>query len=240
MTLNKAKGNMYSFLNDYPKLGSNRGYTWNVIKGKCPHDCVFCYMKRFKQPPLHFDEKELETDLGENNFIFVGSSCDMWAKEIDFYQIGFILDHCNLYSKNKYLFQSKNPKRFIEYFSFFPDEKVLGTTLESNREYPEIYRNAPPIMDRYCYMVDIRQKSKTEIPVLDFDLMVTIEPVLDFDLNEFIKMLFVIKPSWVNIGADSKGHNLPEPEPEKIRELIEALRGFTEVKIKKNLGRILK
>jgi molybdopterin converting factor small subunit len=29
-----------------------------------------------------FDEKELKTDLGKGNFIFVGSSCDMWAQNI--------------------------------------------------------------------------------------------------------------------------------------------------------------
>ena len=34
-------------------------HTWNVIKGKCPHDCSYCYMKRFPQGELRFDEKEL-------------------------------------------------------------------------------------------------------------------------------------------------------------------------------------
>jgi hypothetical protein len=33
-------------------------------------------MKRWgEQRPLHLDESELYTDLGEGNFIFVGSSC---------------------------------------------------------------------------------------------------------------------------------------------------------------------
>ncbi|HEA67556.1 MAG TPA: hypothetical protein ENI07_12145, partial [Desulfobacterales bacterium] len=58
-------------------------HTLNTVKGKCPHDCSYCYMKRWgPQPELHFDESELKTDLykyGENQFIFVGSSCDMWA-----------------------------------------------------------------------------------------------------------------------------------------------------------------
>ena len=46
-------------------------HTWNTIKGECPHGCSYCYMKRWgKQSSLHFDEKELKTDLGKNNFIF--------------------------------------------------------------------------------------------------------------------------------------------------------------------------
>ena len=73
MPLNKSTGNMYDFIT----------HTWNTIKGECPHGCSYCYMKRWgKQPPLHFDEKELKTKLGIGNFIFIGSSCDMFAESI--------------------------------------------------------------------------------------------------------------------------------------------------------------
>ena len=58
-------------------------YTYNTVKGKCPHDCHYCFMKKWgEQPALHFDEKELKTGLGKSNFIFVGSSCDLFAKAI--------------------------------------------------------------------------------------------------------------------------------------------------------------
>lgn len=46
--LNKSKGNMYPWVT----------YTWNPIKGKCPHECRYCYMKGYPQPELHLDEKE--------------------------------------------------------------------------------------------------------------------------------------------------------------------------------------
>jgi hypothetical protein len=46
-------------------------------------------------------------------------------------------------------------------------------------------------------------------------------------------------PDFINIGADSKGHNLPEPAADEIHELINALRreGY-QVNLKKNLKRI--
>ena len=57
MPLNKSIGNMYNFIT----------HTWNTIKGECPHGCSYCYMKRWgKQPPLHFDEKELDTPPQED------------------------------------------------------------------------------------------------------------------------------------------------------------------------------
>ena len=72
MGLNKQKGNMYDFVT----------HTWNVFKGKCEFDCSYCYMKRFPQKELRFDESELKTDLGSGNTIFVGSSCDMFAPSV--------------------------------------------------------------------------------------------------------------------------------------------------------------
>ena len=71
--LNKSKGNMYEFVT----------HTWNAIKGECYHQCSYCYMKRWgRLKPVRLDEKELKTDLGNDNFIFVGSSCDMFAQNI--------------------------------------------------------------------------------------------------------------------------------------------------------------
>ena len=69
--------------------------------------------------------------------------------------------------------------------------------------------------------------------------MVSIEPIMDFDLKPFISMIRDINPSFVSIGADSKGHNLPEPSSNDVKQLIKALKQFTEVKVKDNLNRII-
>ena len=53
MSLNKSNGNMYDFVTD----------TWNVVKGKCPHNCSYCYMKRHPQKALRFDKQELKTNF---------------------------------------------------------------------------------------------------------------------------------------------------------------------------------
>ena len=218
--LRPAKGNMYSFVT----------HTWNVIKGKCPHDCSYCYMKQFKQPELHFDEKELKTDLGEGNFIFVGSSCDMWADLVPADWINKTVSHCEKYSQNTYLFQSKNPERFYRLATHFnyPTNTILGTTIETNRIYPQM-GETPSSHERSEYMSFISEYFKT---------MVTIEPIMDFDLNVLVDLVQYCNPLWVNIGADSKGHNLSEPSSEKITALIEELSKFTKVIPKKNLNRI--
>ena len=213
--LNKSKGNMYPWVT----------HTWNAIKGKCPHDCSYCYMKRYPQPELHFDGKALKSNLGDGNTIFVGSSCDMWANEITATEIGMILDYCKKFD-NGYLFQSKNPERFADWT--FPAMSIIATTIETNRDYSFISK-APATYYR-----------KVAMQSYDLTKMVSIEPVMDFDLEHFPAWIKDIAPQFVSIGADSGDNHLPEPSPGKLKALIESLKEFTEVKVKDNLSRLLK
>jgi len=217
--MNKQKGNMYPWVT----------HTWNAIRGKCPYDCNYCYMKNLiKNKKLRLEEKELETDLGQNNFIFVGSSIDMFAETIPRIWIEKVLAHCRKYPNNTYLFQSKNPKRFYEFIKLrmFPKRTILGTTIETNRNYET---KAPQPKERYMAMKNIKE----------FEKMVSIEPIMDFDFNIMVGMIYFIRPKFVSIGADSKGHNLPEPPKERLIKLIEELTRFTKVKVKDNLKRLL-
>jgi DNA repair photolyase len=222
MGLNKAKGNMYPFVT----------HTWNAIKGECPHGCSYCYMRRFgKQSPIHLDEKELKTDLGSGNFIFVGSSCDMFADDVPIAWTHRVLEHTRKFDST-YLWQTKNPDRFVYLDELSPEKDVLCTTIETDRNMPEIMANAPTPFDRTMDMQLMSERG--------YRTWVTIEPVLEFDLASLVSMIKHIGPEQVNIGADSGNNHLPEPPKEKILELIAELEKFTKVMQKKNLGRLLK
>jgi protein gp37 len=182
-------------------------------------------MKRFPQKELRFDEKELNQDLGAGNFIFVCSGTDMFAHDVDRVWIASVMDQIDLYPDNKYLLQSKNPERF---FNFRRRANfVYGTTIETNREYD--ISKAPHVQKRASAMSYFSEYTTK---------MVTIEPVMDFDLEPLVELVKQCAPAWVNIGADSKGHDLPEPDAAKIQELYDELRRFTEVKLKDNLKRL--
>ena len=217
MTLNKQKGNMYSWCT----------HTWNPIRGKCPHQCTYCYMKDFNVGELRLDEKALKDNLGEGRTIFVGSSTDMWAQEVPLEWILRVLNYCWKFPDNQYLFQSKNPYKFLMESSQFPAKSIFGTTMETDQEIPEISKAPEPGL-RAAWIALLRPT------------MISIEPIMDFALDKFLDWLTYIKPKFVSIGADSKGHNLPEPPGGKVKELIQELEKFTEVKIKKNLSRLLR
>lgn len=217
MGLNKQKGNMYGFVT----------HTWNPINGKCKHDCEYCYMKVFPQKELHLSEEALLDYLGNDRVIFVGSSTDMFAENVPSGWITKVLDKCRS-EDNTYLFQTKNPDRFKEFIGLYPEKTIFGVTIESNkaRNY-----NAPTCYQRWNKMYEGRDFMKR--------IMVTIEPIMDFDLDILSSWIRAIKPEFVNIGADSKHHNLPEPSKEEILKLVEELKKFTEVRLKDNIKRLL-
>lgn len=216
MALNESKGNMYSWIT----------HTWNTVKGECPHGCTYCYMHRWgKLNPVRIDEKELNTDLGSGRFIFVGSSCDMWAESIPEEWIIKTLEHCEKFD-NTYLFQTKNPKNIRR---ILPAKSRVCVTLETNRWYPEIMKESPKPEAR-----------ASEITLIRHPVYITMEPILDFDLDVVMRMIYDCDPQQINIGADSGNNNLPEPSKEKLEQLIFALKAYYTIDQKRNLSRLLK
>ena len=221
---------MYLFING----------TWNPIKGLCPFLCVYCYMlgiyKRFKQnTTMRLEQKELQTKLDSGKFISIGSSTDMWSYPVESSWIAQVLDRCSQYPDNKYLFQSKSPKRFLEFLDHplmgLKEQLVFATTIETNRDI-SAFSKADSIEERVAAMTRLRE--------LGYQVMITVEPVMQFDFVELVAMLRQIAPFQVNIGSNSnKAVKLPEPTRDELVALIEELKTFTNVHLKSNSDRIL-
>ncbi|MCM1139849.1 MAG: hypothetical protein NC453_14875 [Muribaculum sp.] len=181
---------------------------------------------------IHFDEKELRTDLGTGNFIFVGSSNDPWAKEVPDDWIAAMLDHCAKFD-NRYLFQSKNPGRFLQFIGHPAFQKaVFCTTIESNRRY-DTMGNAPDVNDRGVAMGNLAN--------LGFTTFVTAEPIHDFDLEDMYKLILTARPVQVNIGKNTNWNvNVTEPSADKVLALGNALIGSRiKVEYKRNIRKYL-
>jgi hypothetical protein len=178
---------------------------------------------------IRFDRAELKTDLGEGNFIFVGSSCDLFAQNIPHDWIVSTLCKMNVH-ENRYLLQSKNPARFLlSYTEDINRPVVFCTTIETNRFYRDIMNRSPAPEAR----ADAMQR------LTKFDRFVTVEPIIDFDLVPLVELIKRCEPKQVNIGADSGHNNLPEPSADKVLALIEELGKFTTIARKTNLARII-
>ena len=224
MSLKKVSpyGNMYIFIS----------HTWNPVKGKCGYGCLYCYVNKWgqKRSPIHIDERELRSDLGSGNFIFVCSGCDLFHPNIPDEWIGRVIHHARQYQDNRYLLHPKNPGRLLEigYSGLsWPGESTVCVTIESNRWYDQMGTASEP-EERISCLSRIGDRK-----------MITVEPVMDFDTLEFSEQIIMCKPCQVNIGADSCGNDLTEPSRSKLEDLIAALFPHTKVHLKKNLRRIL-
>lgn len=216
-------------------------HTWNPIKGRCYHDCAYCYMKTIVSDPLpiHLDESELNGIFSENQFIFIGSSTDVFASDVPSEWITAILDFCveatshQNGAKTRFLLQTKNPARILEFADhsiFKGGQIVVCTTIETNRHYPEIMTNAPDPKERAEAMSKIAERG--------IKTYVTIEPIMDFDLDELVSLVKMCAPEQVNIGANTvRSVEIPEPTKGNVLiDLIIHLLCFTHVKLKKNLN----
>jgi len=215
-------------------------HTWNPIKGECVHQCPYCYMSipKLKPGPLRLDEKALKDTLGTGRTIFVGSSTDIFARGIPILWKWLVIDQCNKYPGNTYVLQTKNPREMYESEQWrhhpYPLKTLFGCTIETTSYDQALFygndRQPPSPRTRYEYMRFAWGRK-----------FISMEPIMDFNLGEYVQWMKDIKPEFVSIGANSRRDvKLPEPPPEKIRELIKELSAFTEVRKKKNLERLTK
>jgi len=215
----------------YPWVDDTR----NFIGGKCPHGCTYCYVpklpwstvkKRYSGKP-YLIEKEFKKSLGKGKTIFIQDCGDLFANVIPSEWIIRVFEHCKKFD-NTYLFQTKNPERFHEFIHEFPEKIILGTTIETNRNYD--VSKAPR---RKLRMFDMKNLPE------GIRKMVSIEPIMRFDLDLFVRWMRMISPEFISIGADSKNNGLVEPSKEKLIALMTKLMEFTIVKPKSNLKRLI-
>jgi hypothetical protein len=123
----------------------------------------------------------------------------------------------------------------------------LLTTIETNRSISETISVAPQPIERMKAMVEINQnlssswRWKAHMEKQKIILGITIEPVMDFDVDILAGWIAKINPKFLNLGADSKNHNLPEPTVDKIYMFADKLKEYgIELREKHNLSRLTK
>ncbi len=235
MPLTKSRGNMYPWVT----------HTHSHLRGACPHCCSYCYVQAIERKfnnghysgPLRLDESELQLNYGVDKVIFIEHCNDLFADKVPSEWIMQILSHCHFWHRNTYIFQTKNPARAVQFIASkavqFPQHFMVGITLESNL-WHDVMGSAPHPKQRIAHFKRLRS-SWPQVPTF-----ITIEPVLDFNPVELFNWIESVRPSFVNIGADSKGHGLVEPDERDVIRLIELLQeGGIQIRQKKNLGRLI-
>lgn len=227
------KSRMFEFITD----------TYNPIGGKCPYSCSYCWasglIKRFgyekyKGKPVVYDDM-IAKRFKPNSYVFVGSMRDIFA---DIVPDRMLLELYEMILENEdsmFLLMTKNPKRYVELLKYgIPAENIVfGVTIESNRNYPEL-SNAPLQKER-MFWTEILSNLCRGYTNMNNQIFVSIEPILDFDIEPLVYFIKNSRIYSVAIGYDNYNNNLPEPDIEKTRELINRLKYITPYIYEKNM-----
>lgn len=246
MPLNKCEGNMYADMD----------FCHNIIRGKCPFGCIYCYMKRPRMARIeayhksfHIVESEIKVAYPSGTRIFIGSATDMWMAPED--QIARVLARCREVNsvlstpglQVHWVFQSKDPGQMIQWIPLLPICSTLITTIETNLEagYENISQAPVPTL-RASRVHGLGQMLKRERPSSNIDISVTMEPIMEFDTG-FISLMKIIKPKYISIGAatlkEYEKYEMLMPHWKDVAQLVSILnRQQIEVRIKKNLLRL--
>jgi hypothetical protein len=203
--------------------------SWNPFVG-CRFDCSYCeanYKKLVRwngicrhcpkcqtyEPHIHPERLDR---LSSERVIFVCSNGD-----ISFCNRSFVDEIVDVMRKDKrrdrvFLLQSKNPVCFAGILTALPQNVVLMTTIETNRDsqYPGISK-APLPSQRYRDFLRIDWGRKAMV----------IEPILKFDLDVVLDWTTKLNPEVVLIGLESQRKCiLEEPTTSQVQQLHDELR----------------
>jgi len=204
--------------------------TWNPVIG-CLHDCNYCWARALAETRLKnmekykdgFKPKLVEYELNKRfrrKFVFVSDMGDLFGDWVPGEWIIKVLEAIRNSPSSYFLFLTKNPRRYKEFLDIYPENLVLGATIETNRDCA--VSTAPLTVERYENMAELPFKNK----------LISIEPIMDFDLDAFTQWLKEIGPTIVYVGYDNYNNGLPEPSLAKTKKLIENLESFTRVRVK--------
>lgn len=204
--------------------------TWNVFVG-CRFDCTYCNARkaaetRLRHIPRYSDgftpklvEEELNRKFKPGEFIFVAYMGDIfWASS---HEVERILERIKQFPDTCFLIQTKSPSTFFTFPSPIPSNVVLGTTIETNRDFHTT--EAPLPIDRFRQLAENPHPHK----------FLSIEPIMDFDLNVMTVWIDALKPQIIEVGADNYHNHLPEPPWEKVEALLERLRAICPIVMEK-------
>lgn len=231
MSLVKSKGNMYPWVT----------HTHTHLRGECQHKCKYCYVQAMERGPygrgyytgpLRLDSATLNVKYGSGKTIFIDNCNDLFADDVSEDWIMDVLCHCCEWPDNTYVFQSKNTFRMWDFSPKMPTNNMVGTTVESDIRHDVYAPCVPDPMWRLGHMLEF----------VNVRTFITVEPILRMrDPVAFARAIAACKPTFVNIGADSKGTGLPEPTAADVRLFIDELKACgVEIRQKTNLERLMK
>ena len=216
-------------------FNGKRMKVWNLFTG-CLFDCSYCWASKLAETrlkasypngfiptthPVRFNRR-----FKPDDFVFPVSMGDISFAPLVVWET--IIETAKKCPATRFVLCSKDPVQYRQ-LAYIPDNVYLGTTIETTEDFAVSY--APTPRERVRAMMGLCHQHK----------FVSIEPLMDFNLKQFVWWIEDIKPEIIEIGADNYHNDLPEPEAQKVRQLLNHLKRICSMVIEKDgLERLLR
>jgi hypothetical protein len=203
-----------------PFVGCDFGCTYCTTSYKAPvakwgewNDCPDCIAYR----PHYHPERLHIKNIPSESVIFVEGTGDISFCDPAFVDQILVVMRSDKYKSRKgksrvFLMQSKNPACFANILQKLPENVVLMTTIETNRDsgYSAVSK-APLPSQRFKDFLQLAWPRKAMV----------MEPILKFDLDIIKQWAMQLKPEVIFIGleSDRKCKDLVEPSLSEVEEL---------------------
>jgi len=222
-----------------PKVAKPKDTTsWNPFVG-CNFDCVYCEPSFKRLARLYGPKRKCTSCVAyaphnHLEMLYRLSSDIVYRVErvisvvltgdISFCDPAFVDQIINVMKNDKkegrvFLMQSKDPAWFTNILHKLPENVVLMTTIETNRDsgYSRVSK-APLPSKRFQDFLGLAWPRKAMV----------MEPILQFDLNVILQWATLLKPEAFFIGLVTKGRklNLQQPTPADVQNLHNGLQNL--------------
>jgi hypothetical protein len=206
--------------------------SWSLFVG-CKFDCVYCkdsylpmaqMMGRTQHCPRcltyepHTHSERFNRKPSER-VLFVASTGDISFCDPSFVDQIVAGMRADKKKDRVFLLQSKNPACFANILQRLPENTVLMTTIETNRDsgYSAVSK-APLPSQRFQDFLKLNWPRKAMV----------MEPILKFDLDIIKQWAMALKPEVIFIGLEShrKCEDLVEPSPSEVQDLHRELQNL--------------
>lgn len=140
------------------------------------------------QPTLRRDKLSKPSEMKKPRTIFVCSMADLFGEWIPDKWIDEVFNACS--PRHRYLFLTKNPKRYVQYGVPIESNMWYGTSITKAADFCQIYK-----LPAFCHT------------------FVSVEPLLE-DLEIDIHGFLLSQVDWIIIGAET-GHRSDKVVPKK-------------------------
>jgi len=176
--------------------------------------CTFCS----SYTPHYHPERLENNSIPSSPIVFVFGTGDISFCEPEYVRKTIkTIKKQNTNTQRLFYFQSKNPKTLEQYIGEYPENTILLTTIETNRDkgYDKISK-APKPSRRFRDFLELDYPRK----------VLTIEPILDFDIDIFtdwVKQLHdqgYLEYVWIGYNSKKNQVTLPDPDMTKVVDFI--------------------